>query len=93
MSIQDSIGNCYICHQPGHWAAQCPNGRPAGTLQPYAKAINDIDHMQRIRGYVDEWFAGHIDMQRKRELIAAENLQWYGRPYSRNGILLTTPGG
>ena len=80
---------CFNCKQPGHFARACPNGRPAGTMQPYQKAINEIEHMQRIEGYVRLWQDGKINLHRKREAIAAENLQWYGQHITRSGIRLT----
>jgi len=68
---------CYHCGEPGHFVADCPTMRPAGSHE---------EHMARIAAYVDEWVRGDITTERKRKMISDENLMHYG-PDCRRALL------
>jgi hypothetical protein len=54
-------------------------------------ASGPAEHQARIDAIVARWVGGEITVMQKRRAIAAENMQWYGQPVTRNGICLTTP--
>jgi hypothetical protein len=87
------VTDCWTCGQEDHLSRECPNvshAHASGALQPYTRAGTLIEHMQRIEGYVDLWTDGKLSTRQKRQAIAGENLQWYGKPTTRNGVCLTT---
>jgi hypothetical protein len=82
------VSECFNCGQDDHFYQDCPNRGPAAERPQYRAADLD-EHMARIDAAVAAWFRRDITITQKRQVIAAENLLWYGGPVTRNGVHLT----
>lgn len=83
------MSECYRCGSDEHFARDCPTD--AGWAPPPAtRSASYEEHLARIDRFVAQWQAGAMTVEAKRRAIADENLAWYGRPVTRNGISLTT---